>query len=100
MATKDDDTNIKVTDFGLSKVVGEDQLMKTLCGTPQYLVRSLRTRSLRMHRSDGCPAQAPEILEKKDGKLEGYSKAVDLWSMGVLLYILWAFSILNPLPCR
>ena len=39
MATKDDDTNIKVTDFGLSKVVGEDQLMKTLCGTPQYLVR-------------------------------------------------------------
>jgi len=68
LATKDDDTNIKVSDFGLSKVVGEDQLMKTLCGTPQYL--------------------APEIINKKDGKTIGYSKVVDIWSMGVILYIL------------
>ncbi len=38
MATRDDDVLVKVSDFGLSKVVGADQLLKTLCGTPQYLV--------------------------------------------------------------
>jgi serine/threonine-protein kinase Chk2 len=68
MASKDDDVDIKVSDFGLSKVVGEDQLMKTLCGTPQYL--------------------APEVFEKREGNSAGYSKAVDVWSMGVILYIL------------
>jgi hypothetical protein len=28
---------IKLSDFGLSRIIGEEQLMKTLCGTPQYL---------------------------------------------------------------
>jgi serine/threonine-protein kinase Chk2 len=68
LASRDDDVTIKVSDFGLSKVVGEDQLMKTLCGTPQYL--------------------APEIVARRDGKRAGYSKAVDLWACGVILYIL------------
>jgi len=42
--------------------------MKTLCGTPQYV--------------------APEILFRMQGKQDSYSKAVDLWSLGVILYIL------------
>lgn len=29
---------IKLTDFGLSKIVGEQSFMQTMCGTPQYLV--------------------------------------------------------------
>lgn len=37
-------------------------------------------------------SQAPEILEKRDGKVTGYSKAVDLWSMGVILYVLYVKS--------
>jgi serine/threonine protein kinase len=28
-------------DFGLSKIIGEEQLMKTLCGTPKYLGNEL-----------------------------------------------------------
>ena len=55
-----------MTDFGLSKFVGEASLMRTLCGTPSYL--------------------APEILESAG--LGGYSKAVDCWSLGVILYIM------------
>ena len=55
-----------MTDFGLSKFVGENSLMKTLCGTPSYL--------------------APEIL--LSAGTSGYSKAVDLWSLGVILFIM------------
>lgn len=66
MDSEEEDTLIKVTDFGLSRFVGENSLMKTLCGTPSYL--------------------APEILESAG--TAGYSKAVDLWSLGVMLFIM------------
>jgi len=53
---------IKVTDFGLSKDFGRAS-MKTSCGTPDYV--------------------APEVL--KGAK---YDNSVDLWSIGVITYIL------------
>jgi calcium/calmodulin-dependent protein kinase I len=56
------DALIKIADFGLSKVVGETPL-KTACGTPGYV--------------------APEVLQ-----CNGYGKEVDLWSTGVIMYIL------------
>ncbi|XP_032242290.1 serine/threonine-protein kinase Chk2 isoform X2 [Nematostella vectensis] len=59
------ETLLKITDFGVSKMVGEQSLMKTLCGTPSYL--------------------APEVL--RSAGLGGYSKAVDCWSLGCMLYI-------------
>jgi len=53
-----------VADFGLARVVSDKDMMKTACGTPGYV--------------------APEVLKNK-----GYdSGAVDLWSAGVILYIL------------
>ena len=56
------DGYIKLTDFGLSKILkNKNKRTYTICGTPQYL--------------------APEILED-----EGYSKMVDWWSLGCLIY--------------
>lgn len=59
------DSKIMITDFGLSatRKPGEDGLMTTTCGTPEYI--------------------APEILARKP-----YSCAVDLWAMGVISFIL------------
>jgi calcium/calmodulin-dependent protein kinase I len=54
---------ILVADFGLAKVVGTDSLLNTTCGTPSYI--------------------APEILREI-----GHGKPVDLWSTGVITYVL------------
>lgn len=56
---------MKLADFGLAKIIGEESFTTTLCGTPSYV--------------------APEILE--DSRHRRYTRAVDVWSLGVVLYI-------------
>lgn len=51
---------IKITDFGFAKHIGATRTW-TLCGTPDYL--------------------APEIINGK-----GHGKAVDWWTLGILIY--------------
>jgi calcium/calmodulin-dependent protein kinase I len=32
-----DDTEVKIADFGLSKIIDEQKMMQTACGTPGYV---------------------------------------------------------------
>jgi len=54
---------VKIADFGLSKIIDEEKMMQTACGTPGYV--------------------APEVL-----LAEGYGIEVDMWSVGVITYII------------
>uniref|UniRef100_A0A3Q2NRQ9 Calcium/calmodulin-dependent protein kinase type IV n=1 Tax=Fundulus heteroclitus TaxID=8078 RepID=A0A3Q2NRQ9_FUNHE len=58
------DAPLKI-DFGLSKIIDDQVTMKTVCGTPGY---------------------CPEILRGN-----AYGPEVDMWSVGVILYILCGF---------
>jgi len=58
-----EDSPVKISDFGFAKAFDEDTIMMTFCGTIGY-----------------C---APEVIQKHP-----YSSSVDIWSLGVVLYIL------------
>lgn len=62
MITKPNSFEIKVIDFGLSRTFESNKNMYSRMGTPFYI--------------------APEVLKKK------YNEKCDVWSCGVILYIL------------
>jgi len=62
LADEAEDAHVKIADFGLSKVM-DDAALQTACGTPGYV--------------------APEVLMGG-----GYHQEVDIWSIGVIMYIL------------
>ena len=59
---EDDDTHIKLIDFGLAKRVEPNEIMNKPNGTPYYI--------------------APEVLKGS------YTTQCDIWSMGVIMYIM------------
>lgn len=66
-------TRVKVTDFGLSKIINDESLMTTLCGTPHFV--------------------APEMW---DPEQNFYNQKVDVWSLGVILFYMFS----KELPFR
>jgi len=60
LTTQGPDGLLKLSDFGISKILSDDEL-NTICGTPIYM--------------------APEIWE-----MVPYNNKVDVWSMGVVTY--------------
>jgi len=65
LCSQDNDHEVKIADFGFAKRVTELTKNETACGTPGYV--------------------APEILRG-----DAYGCEVDIWSMGVICYVLLA----------
>lgn len=62
-ASDDQESEVKVADFGLADILPKNKLLQTPCGTPEYV--------------------APEVLHRQP-----YSTQVDMWALGVITYIL------------
>jgi calcium/calmodulin-dependent protein kinase I len=65
LCSESDDSDIKIADFGFAKRITDLTAKETACGTPGYV--------------------APEILRG-----DSYGAEVDIWSMGVICYVLLA----------
>jgi serine/threonine protein kinase len=65
LCSETDDSDIKIADFGFAKRIKDLSPKETACGTPGYV--------------------APEILRG-----DRYGAEVDVWSMGVICYVLLA----------
>jgi len=63
LTSQENDSDIKIADFGFAKKCQTPNSLKTQCGTPGYV--------------------APEILEGQQ-----YDTQADMWSLGVIVYIL------------
>lgn len=63
MVDDSDSSDLKIVDFGLSKIIGPNELTSDPFGTLSYV--------------------APEVLLQKPYGLE-----VDLWSLGVIMYLM------------
>ena len=74
-ANNSPDAEIKLIDFGLSKIVNGTDYMHSLVGTRYYI--------------------APEVYMKNYNG-GGYNKSCDMWSIGIITYFLLTGH--NPLP--
>ncbi|KAJ2244680.1 hypothetical protein GGH97_003113 [Coemansia sp. RSA 475] len=70
LVSKDAYSQVLLTDFGMAKAAGQKELMKTMCGTFQYIAPEMLAPGVR-------PGQTLEA---------GYTTAVDCWSLGVMTY--------------
>eukprot|EP00471_Norrisiella_sphaerica_P010411 CAMPEP_0184492574 /NCGR_PEP_ID=MMETSP0113_2-20130426/23700_1 /TAXON_ID=91329 /ORGANISM="Norrisiella sphaerica, Strain BC52" /LENGTH=597 /DNA_ID=CAMNT_0026877451 /DNA_START=292 /DNA_END=2082 /DNA_ORIENTATION=- len=61
--TPAEDSPIKIIDFGMAKPVPPHEYHNNFCGTPYYV--------------------APEVI-----KQQGYNQSCDLWSMGVIMFLM------------
>ena len=61
------DAVLKLCDMGLARSFDHRQLIHTVCGTHRYL--------------------APELVRCDRGEQDGYTCAVDMWGVGLILFI-------------
>eukprot|EP00808_Paulinella_micropora_P013370 g35869.t1 len=69
LVSEEDETDVKLADLGIARLIRPGQKLRTCCGSPSYV--------------------APEVLT-----MRGYDCKVDVWGLGVLVYVLLS----NTLP--
>ncbi|XP_075220287.1 serine/threonine-protein kinase Chk2-like isoform X2 [Lycorma delicatula] len=82
LSSESNDALLKLSDFGLSKIMHSASTLKTFCGTLLYT--------------------APEILLSKG--CSSYTPLVDVWSLGCILYLCLSgkptFNVKNTMPVQ
>jgi len=69
LSSKEHNANVKLADFGFATKLSHDNELLQLVGTPPYF--------------------APELsLLRDESIMDGYGRPVDIWALGVILYIL------------
>jgi calcium-dependent protein kinase len=63
LASKENDYNLKIADFGLASFIAQGESLFLRCGSPGYV--------------------APELLEDR-----GYNTKADVFSAGIILYVM------------
>eukprot|EP00941_MAST-03F_sp_MAST-3F-sp1_P001256 g1256.t1 len=61
-------SEVKLADFGLAKIAKGNSVLETVCGTWAYA--------------------APEVKGQQFNPEKGYTKKVDIWSLGVIVFVL------------
>jgi serine/threonine protein kinase len=84
LVSRDSDVDVKVTDFGLAKVIDNTNGFKTFCGTSHYIAPEV----LRVQK-DPKTKFGPGTSTSADMDAEvRYSLEADMWSLGVIMYVL------------
>jgi serine/threonine protein kinase len=79
--------NIKISDFGLARLTEESSMMTTLCGTPQYVAPEIINIGMP---SMSCGGNFAHKIGSSASSMPGYCYQCDMWSLGVILYLLYA----------
>ncbi|WPH00236.1 Hypothetical protein R9X50_00305900 [Acrodontium crateriforme] len=84
---------VKLSDFGLSKMVNNESFLKTFCGTLLYCAPEVFP-----HYDDHIAARGQKRGRRgtapKSIKFHSYSQSVDIWSLGAVLW----YSLCNKPP--
>lgn len=92
MADKSKTSLIKITDFGLSKLLDEKTLMVSYVGTPSYIAPEVLKNGMCVAATSEGPLEEP-MQGLKSGYVasrgfETYTVKADIWSLGCILYSL------------